>query len=188
MFQKIFTQSTKDSGWYFGEPIWSTVRKQNLKSAVFFWPGSEAPEHLPSYYEKYDKNVPFVQRADQVVEWLKLPDGERPTLVHMYMEEPDSSGHVTGPNTHRKITASVDTAMATMKCKNGTDYLIHKRKEYALPVRYHYGGSARVGDAVVEGRATVFIMKDEAENTKRSTNFGNHGYDNRLVSMRAIFG
>ncbi|VDD85524.1 unnamed protein product [Enterobius vermicularis] len=55
--------------------------------------------------------------------------------------------------------ASVDTAMATMKCKNGTDYLIHKRKEYALPVRYHYGGSARVGDAVVEGRATVFIMK-----------------------------
>ena len=49
--------------------------------------------------------------------------------------------------------------MATMKCKNGTDYLIHKRKENALPVRYHYGGSARVGDAVVEGRATVFIMK-----------------------------
>ena len=31
-------------------------------------------------------------------------------------------------------------------------------------------------------------FRDEAENTKRSTNFGNHGYDNRLVSMRAIFG
>ncbi len=41
---------------YFGEPIWVTAEKQGVKSACFFWVGSEAPigGTYPTYWKKYD--------------------------------------------------------------------------------------------------------------------------------------
>lgn len=34
----------------------------------------------------------------QLIKWLKLPDNERPSLIQVYFEEPDSAGHMSGPN------------------------------------------------------------------------------------------
>jgi predicted AlkP superfamily pyrophosphatase or phosphodiesterase len=84
---------------YLGEPIWVTAEKQGIRSACFYWVGSEAPvmDTYPSFWEKYDGSVPYEDRVDQVIAWLKLPVGERPGLVTLYFDEPDGIGHKHGP-------------------------------------------------------------------------------------------
>ena len=98
--------------WDRGEPIWATVRKQGLKSAVYFWPGSEAQvrENLPNEYRKYNWSVPFEKRVDTVVEWLNKSDMD---LAVTYFNEPDRTGHRFGPNakeTEEKVI-SMDTLL-----------------------------------------------------------------------------
>ncbi|VIO88368.1 Uncharacterized protein BM_BM9475 [Brugia malayi] len=94
----FFKKSSNKPGWYLGEPIWKTAQKAGLKSAVFFWPGSEELEKLPNYWMKYNSSTPFRHRIDTVIKWLKLPDDERPSLIQAYFEEPDISGHKHGPD------------------------------------------------------------------------------------------
>ncbi|MDR2388794.1 MAG: ectonucleotide pyrophosphatase/phosphodiesterase [Tannerellaceae bacterium] len=85
---------------YGGEPIWNTAEKQGIRTASFFWVGSEAPiEGLqPSICKTYDKTVPFKERADSVIAWLQLPEEVRPRLIMWYMEEPDAIGHSDTPD------------------------------------------------------------------------------------------
>ena len=84
---------------YDGEPIWVTAEKQGVKSASFFWVGSEAPikNTYPSYWKSYDHDFPFDQRIDTVIHWLKMPEEKRPQLIMLYFHEPDHIGHVYGP-------------------------------------------------------------------------------------------
>jgi len=89
-----------NSEFYSGEPIWATAEKQNVKSASFFWLGSEAPveKSFPTYYLEYNESVPFENRIDSVISWLQLPENERPHLIMWYMHEPDAQGNKFGPN------------------------------------------------------------------------------------------
>ncbi len=84
---------------YGGEPIWVTAEKQNVKTATFFWVGSEVPIQgiQPSIWKPYDHNFPFTQRIDSVIAWLQLPSEQRPRLIMWYMHEPDAVGHRYGP-------------------------------------------------------------------------------------------
>lgn len=84
---------------YDGEPIWNTAEKQGLISASFYWVGSEAPigGMEPTYWKKYDGSVPFSDRVDTVIHWLKLPLEKRPRFIMLYFHEPDGVGHKFGP-------------------------------------------------------------------------------------------
>ncbi len=85
---------------YGGEPIWNTAEKQGVRSASFFWVGSEAPVQgmQPSICKTYDKSVPYKNRADSVIAWLQLPEKIRPRLIMWYIEEPDGIGHRATPD------------------------------------------------------------------------------------------
>lgn len=98
-----------DPDFYFGEPIWVTAEKQGVKSASYYWVGSEAPHDgiYPTYYYPYDGSVSFEKRMEGVLEWLNLPEEERPHLIMWYMEEPDSKGHDYGPD-HPEIINTVE--------------------------------------------------------------------------------
>ena len=102
-------EAVTDSEFYFGEPIWVTAEKQGVKSASYFWVGSEAPHDsiFPSYHYAYNGSVPFEERIDGVIEWLKLPESERPQLIMWYIQEPDSKGHDVGPD-HPEIIKMVE--------------------------------------------------------------------------------
>lgn len=96
-FDETFNKGTKDTKWWDGgEPLWVTARKQGLKSAVFFWPGSESVIRglRPNIYKEYNENVPFQTRVDTVVQWLS----NEIDLALLYFHEPDSTGHKFGPN------------------------------------------------------------------------------------------
>jgi predicted AlkP superfamily pyrophosphatase or phosphodiesterase len=84
---------------YFGEPIWVTAEQQGMKSACYFWVGSEAEIMgvRPTYWNTYNGSVPYVDRVDQVINWLSLPMSKRPALVTLYFDEPDHTAHGAGP-------------------------------------------------------------------------------------------
>lgn len=67
---------------YGGEPIWVTASKAGLKTASFYWVGSELPikDIQPDYWKKYDESVSFEDRIDTLIYWLKLPKKIAPNL------------------------------------------------------------------------------------------------------------
>ncbi|VDK46829.1 unnamed protein product, partial [Anisakis simplex] len=246
--QKNFKKSSTADGWFLGEPIWNTVQKHGMKSAIFFWPGSEAASN---------GTKATVLIVVKVLEWLNKPDDQRPSLIQFYIEQPDHAGHEAGPTSElvkkgMKIAddalkyfveklveeklmgcinliivsdhgmqtiepsravimdkilpqpftqalftgalahitmlnndTTVDKLIAAMKCKKGESYLTYRTM--LTPARYHYSGSKRIGDVVMIGRPGVLIFKDQKDANKKAKQFGNHGFDNRLESMRAIF-
>lgn len=92
-------KAVQNADFYNGEPIWVTAEKQDIRSACFFWPGSEAPIEgiYPSVWKKYNHDTPFEARADSIVAWLQKPAEKRPHLIMWYMHEPDGIGHNHGP-------------------------------------------------------------------------------------------
>jgi predicted AlkP superfamily pyrophosphatase or phosphodiesterase len=89
-----------DGSWYGGVPLWVLAEKQGMRSACFFWPGSEAEidRMRPSYYLHYDGTFPDQKRIEQVMAWLRLPPAARPHLITLYYSEPDHTGHEAGPD------------------------------------------------------------------------------------------
>lgn len=104
--------AVEDGSWYGGEPLWVAVEKSGLRAASYFWVGSEADVQgiRPSYYKIYDGGIPNYKRVDQVLDWLALPEEQRPSLVTMYFSTVDSVGHRFGPDSPQlpSAIASVD--------------------------------------------------------------------------------
>ncbi len=107
---RIGDSATRNNPYYYGgEPIWVTAAKAGMKTASFYWVGSELPIHgiQPDYWKMYDTDFPFEQRIDTVIYWLNLPEEKRPQLIMWYMHEPDAIGHRYGPDhaeTFNKVT------------------------------------------------------------------------------------
>src|SRR6266849_2956773 len=75
-----------DGSWYGGTPLWVLAEQQGMRSASFFWPGSEAEIQgkRPSYYLHYDDKFPDEKRVEQVLAWLHLPPEQRPHFITLY--------------------------------------------------------------------------------------------------------
>jgi len=88
------------SEWLTAMPIWTVAEKQGIKTAIYFWPESEAriAGQLPSYYFPYQHNTPNLERINQLIDWLKLPQDKRPQLLLSYFSSLDSAGHNFGPD------------------------------------------------------------------------------------------
>lgn len=98
------------SSWYQGEPVWLTAMNQGLKTATYFWPGSDVKINgtFPNIYKKYNGSIPFENRVMSVLKWLSLPENERPHFYTLYLEEPDRSGHNHSPMSSAVIKALMD--------------------------------------------------------------------------------
>ena len=111
--------TVRDGSWYGGMPLWSLAEKQGMRTACFFWPGSEAEiaGERPSYYLHYDNSVPDEERIDQVIAWLKLPAAQRPHFITLYYYEPDHTGHEDGPDSPQTgdVVHHVDALMGTLE-------------------------------------------------------------------------
>ena len=105
----------EDARFYGGEPIWVTAEKQGVKTASYFWAGSEAPVGgvWSSIWKKYDHDFPFLARVDSVAKWFTLSEEKRPHLIMLYFHEPDDAGHRYGPKSAETeaMVDSMDTIM-----------------------------------------------------------------------------
>lgn len=89
-----------DPKWWLGEPFWVTAQKQGLKTAIHMWPGSEARilGMEPTYVDKYDGKEKLSRKVERILEFLDMPDDDRPQIVAAYVPNVDSVGHKFGPN------------------------------------------------------------------------------------------
>jgi alkaline phosphatase D len=106
---------------YGGEPVWVTAEKQGVKSASFYWVGSEAPvagSH-PTYWKKYDESVSYTARIDTVIKWLGYPEEKRPELVTLYFDEPDMVSHDFGPVSPEtgRVVEMLDSMIGVLRLK-----------------------------------------------------------------------
>jgi len=128
LLQKTFSLSSaakNDAQFYGGNPIWNVAEQQGVKTASFYWPGSDTGEKSPSIYRKYDDTVSYSARINTVINWLNLPEKERPHLITLYFDEPDHTGHAFGP-------LSVENGKMVTKMDSIVGVLV--RKLDALPI------------------------------------------------------
>lgn len=101
---EVYTMSNharvRNGKWYGGTPLWVLAEQQQMLSASFYWPGSEAAIKgtRPTYYFHYNTKIPIDRRIQQVVDWLQLPSEIRPHFISFYFPEVDHEGHTHGPD------------------------------------------------------------------------------------------
>lgn len=118
-----------DGSWYGGVPLWSLAEQQGMRTACFFWPGSEAEiaGKRPSYYLHFDDRFPDETRIQQVIAWLRLPSRQRPHFITLYYSNVDHAGHEFGPDSQQTADAvhHVDELVGRLRAK---------LNELALPI------------------------------------------------------
>jgi predicted AlkP superfamily pyrophosphatase or phosphodiesterase len=114
-------EAVENPAFYGGEPVWVTAEKQGVKSASFYWVGSEAPigGMYPTYWKKYNESVAYQSRIDTVIKWLGYPPGKRPELVTLYFDEPDLTSHEFGPVSPEtgKVVEQLDSLIGILRTK-----------------------------------------------------------------------
>lgn len=107
-----------DPRWWGGEPIWNTAELQGRVAASMFWPGSETlinGRHA-TFWMPFDDDLPHRERVNRLLEWLKLPDGKRPSFLTLYYSDVDSAGHNRGPESDQvaQAVAAVDRSIGEL--------------------------------------------------------------------------
>ncbi|HSD08849.1 ectonucleotide pyrophosphatase/phosphodiesterase [Flavobacterium sp.] len=115
----LSTKAKNDSRFYGGNPIWNVAEQQGVKTASFFWPGSDTDQKRPSIYKEYDDKIAFGTRIDTVIKWLQLPEKQRPHLITLYFDQPDGTGHNFGPLSpeNEKVVRKMDSLMGQLSSR-----------------------------------------------------------------------
>jgi predicted AlkP superfamily pyrophosphatase or phosphodiesterase len=106
----------EDGSWYGGTPIWVLAGKAGMRTASYFFVGSEADIQgiRPNAYYRYDGAVSHEQRVRQVLEWLTQPEAERPRLITLYFSDMDDIGHRHGPHADEQLREKLGTLDKTL--------------------------------------------------------------------------
>lgn len=113
----------QDPRFFGGEPIWLTAERQGVKSATIYWVGSDLKDDSrhASYWYDYAKKPLLTpdERVQKALEYLQLPEPERPHFIMVYFEEPDNTQHTYGPNCEQTRQAVKETDEAVGKLYAG---------------------------------------------------------------------
>ena len=87
--------------WIESEPIWSLAERHDIRSAVYFWVGSEGPwtgGPGPSEFRKFSSRTLEKTKVNRILAWLSEPDPEkRPQLIAAWFHGADHEAHDHGP-------------------------------------------------------------------------------------------
>ncbi|MFN3848305.1 MAG: ectonucleotide pyrophosphatase/phosphodiesterase [Spirosomataceae bacterium] len=144
----------EDPYYYGGLPIWQLAQQNGMKSASYFWVGSEAPigGKLPDYYHRFDDTVPHKKRVQAVFDWLNLPESERPRIITIYFSMVDTQGHEVGPNGQK-------TKEAVMEADTLVGMLMDGLKKIDLPVNVIL--TADHGMYEMQNKPAYFIYQED---------------------------
>ena len=117
-------RSMQPKWWAGAEPLWVTAEKQNVRSAIHMWPGSEAHMEIePTFVDKYNGSEGLSRKVQRIFDFLDFPSAQdsgndsptaqRPQFIAAYVPVVDSDGHLYGPNSTeiRKTIQDVDTML-----------------------------------------------------------------------------
>jgi alkaline phosphatase D len=151
-----------DPAYYGGTPLWILARQHGMLSASYFWVGSELKEEglHPDYYFDYNQSVPFQQRVDQVISWLRLPEDQRPHLITLYFSSPDTESHSHGP-------LAKETEQTLFKMDSLLGNLMHRVDSTKLPVTIILVSDHGMSELIQKEDTYIFL--DELVTTKPGT-------------------
>lgn len=100
-------ETVQDGWWYGGEPVWVAAEKAGMVTAAYYFVGTEAAIQGVSmtHWHPYDESVTGRERVKKVLEWLSLPEKQRPHLVTLYFDEVDTTTHRYGPGSRQSVAA-----------------------------------------------------------------------------------
>src|SRR6478736_6773963 len=132
-FEMSNRETIADPRWWGGEPIWNTAERQGRKAASMFWPGSETKigGRQATYWVPFDNDMPHADRVKHVLDWLKLPEKDRPSFLTLYYSDVDEAGHSRGPD-------SQDVRDAVLKVDRSIGELVAGVQKLGLADRVHY--------------------------------------------------
>ncbi len=141
---------TNGAWWDDAEPIWVTLHKAGVWSAMYFWPGSEAEISgvRPALFRPFSGSTPAETRIAWVMAALRMPPEDRPQLISLYFEDVDTAGHAHGPQSDEVHAAvhSVDRYLTHL------DSLLHGADLYEdvnVIVTSDHGMAPTSSDSVV---------------------------------------
>lgn len=151
-----------DPYYYGGVPLWELAKRNGMRSASFFWVGSEMSDEArrPDYYFPFDDSVNPQTRVDQVINWLQLPETTRPHLITLYFSFPDHEGHTDGPN-------SEETRMAVLRADSLLGELMSGVQSTKLPVNVILVSDHGMYELPTQEETFIFV--DELINRKDTT-------------------
>lgn len=114
-------RAVRDGSWYQADPIWVLAERAGLRTAVYFWIGSEAniDEAHPNYYYNYAETTPDQARVDRALQWLKLTPELRPHLIMLYFSGVDAAAHHFGTQSHQMREAINDIDVQIGRLREG---------------------------------------------------------------------
>jgi len=141
-----------DSRFYGGTPLWTLARSAGLKTASYFWVGSEVADESrrPNKYFAYDEETSFSSRIDSVLSWLRIKDDQRPRFLTLYFSEPDHTAHETGPN-------SPETVATLLKMDSLLGTLMRGLAATAVPVNTILVSDHGMSDLIVADESFTFL-------------------------------
>jgi predicted AlkP superfamily pyrophosphatase or phosphodiesterase len=142
--------NTQSRWWDQGEPVWITAEKQGVRSACFFWPGSETDIHgvRPSFFQKFNGKLKSDARVDGLLAWLALPAEQRPRFCTLYFDLVDHAGHTYGPDAPETAAAAHEADVAIARLVAGLEKL-NLRQKTNLVILADHGMSECSPDRVV---------------------------------------
>ncbi len=115
---------SSDASWLAAEPLWITAERQGVRSATYFWVGSETAWHgMDQHYRiaPFNGATPESAKVDQMLAWIDLPPDQRPGLIMTYWHGADTVGHRRGPD-DPAIVEQIQTQDAQLvRLLNGID-------------------------------------------------------------------
>lgn len=103
--------SAHEGKWWLSNPIWNHVQHFGIKSAVCFWPGSEAEidGQRPNYYLPFNATMKGGEKVDWLLsQYTNAPEGEKPRFFALYLDNVDKVGHCDGPNSPKIRDALIE--------------------------------------------------------------------------------
>jgi len=159
-FKSIFSlgkrEEVQNARWWQGEPIWVTAEKSGLKTAPFFFPGSEAAIAgiRPAFWQAYNGSMPNSDRVDQVLKLLDFSAAERPQFFSLYFSDLDDVGH-------NFATSSKEVKSSIAGIDNIIGRLINGLKERDIYDKVNPGNIIILDDYFNKENAEVIIWDDQ---------------------------
>ena len=98
---RVFEKSERDiPSWILVEPLWSLLEGAEVRTASFYWVGSEGAwpgGRAPSEWKKFSSRTSEKKKVDQILEWFDRPEDARPRLITAWFHGGDRPGHRDGP-------------------------------------------------------------------------------------------
>lgn len=138
-----------DTSWLDAEPLWIAAERQGIPTATYFWVGSEQDwrgQGTSFRMAPFDGERPEAEKVDKILEWLALPEQERPRLIMSYWRGTDRIAHRYGPNSKRTHKVLREQDAHLVQLQQGIDALGLWDRLTLMVVSDH--GMAPMGDFI----------------------------------------